>query len=159
MNKTPEELFGPLIWAHDLSSRSFDLMVTDFVRLASAANGAGRGPTLEEVGSAEAARVALLRGCAQRGVRVALICLDLPRASEVLELALDLGYAVVLLGFGRRYLPRTLEASGLPELHPHASPEQIGRVLAALASQPVDREVAVREALPLSERERPSWLG
>lgn len=142
-----------VVWAHDLSSRSFDLMVTDFARQAGALE------SLEEVGSVEASRLALLRGCRQGGLRVALVCLDMARADETTELALELGYAVVLLGFGRRYLPSTLRDEPLPELHPHATSEQIRAVLATLRSRPVDLEAAFREAMPLSERERPSWIG
>lgn len=142
-----------VVWAHDLSSRSFDLMVADFARQAGALD------SLEEVGSVEAARISLLRGCRQGGLRVALVCLDLPRAEETVALALELGYAVVLLGFGRRYLPPALREAPLSELHPHATSQQIRAVLASLRSRPVDLEAAFREAMPLSERERPSWIG
>lgn len=143
-----------LILAHDLRSSTCDLLVPR-VQLA-----IGGPSQLEEVGSLEAAWVALDRARRSPGGALVLSCLDLPPApragATVAEWARSLKLPVLAVTRGTRWLPANRAGlSLLPTLSPQAEQGEVERVVQGLL------RADLRESFdppPESFPGRPSWV-
>lgn len=150
-----------LIWVHDTMSRSCDLLIDRMLTAAASASG-GALWHVEEIGSLEAAWVALdkvrrARQSPEAEEVLVVSCLDLPPAPKaggiVNAWARAIHLPVVLVTYGRRWLP--VGGSTSPLLSPSASSDEIGSVVDSVLLNNGLRIDAPPESFP----GRPSWLG
>lgn len=150
-----------VIWVHDTMSRACDLLI-DRVLTAAADTSGGAPWHVEEIGSLEAAWVALdkirrARQSPEAEEVLVVTCLDLPPAPRaggtVAAWARAIHLPVVLVTYGRRWLP--IGGSSSPLLSPSASSEEIVSVVDSVLLPSGGRIEAPPESFP----GRPSWLG
>ncbi|NUP04689.1 MAG: hypothetical protein HOW73_01370 [Polyangiaceae bacterium] len=161
-----------VLFAHDPGSSTCDALIE---RVGVAGQQLFVSSSLEELGSLEAAWVALDRARRSADTTLVLACLDLPPApragATVAEWARSLKLPVVTVAHGRRWIPANRSGVALlPTLSPTADPEEIVRVLdatvakgLAVAASGPPTVTALADAgfepAPESFPGRPSWLG